>query len=249
MLDWLAGMRKRRTGIGEGVAGLDVESLKNVQTSVMAQAFDMAHMQIETIARVFAETGLKPIFRRIHELLRKHQDKEKVVRINENFVATRPQEWRDRENVTILVGLGTGTREQRLLHLQTIAQFQQLMAQAGLAGLVVTPANAYNLGRAVVENALLKDADLFFTDPGDQLPPNPQQEEMLSLQREIARQQAQIFELETAKFRLDAEIRSRDMTVKEERALTEAEKVRNQHREAMTELELEHEENVPGSAV
>ena len=75
------------------------------------------------IARVFAETGVKDLFKKMFELVVKYQDKERIVKIRNNFVPMNPMEWKDRCNVTIHVGLGTGSRDQQLQILNVLTVF------------------------------------------------------------------------------------------------------------------------------
>ncbi|GAG37941.1 unnamed protein product, partial [marine sediment metagenome] len=72
MLQYMDKMKRDRTGISADSEGLSPEALKNIQTTVMAQSTDLSKMKIESIARTFAETGFKTLFRHIHELVLKH---------------------------------------------------------------------------------------------------------------------------------------------------------------------------------
>lgn len=245
MLEYMNQMRKRRTGVGEGVAGLDVNAMKNVQSTVLAQASDMATMQIEAIARIFGETGLKPIFKRIHELMRKHMDKSMWFKINNRWTEVDPREWRERENVTIMVGLGTGTREQRLIHLQAIAQLQKAMAEVGLGGQVVNAQNAYQTGRAFVENALLPSPELYFTDPQTVEPP-PEKPDPAEILAQVEQMKAQV---EKMKADQQHERENRKLDIMEEDAMTRMQKAHDDVMAKLTELELKFAQNVPGSAV
>ena len=50
----------------------------------------------------------------------KYQDKEKIIQLNGEYIPVLPTEWKDRFNVTITVGLGTGTKEQQVVMLNNI---------------------------------------------------------------------------------------------------------------------------------
>ena len=77
-------------------------------------------MRSELIARIFAETGVKDLFKKIFELMVKYQDKERIVMINNQYVPVKPTEWKDKFNISIVVGLGTGSKEQQLMLLNNI---------------------------------------------------------------------------------------------------------------------------------
>ena len=252
MLEFWDRVKRDRTGVSSDGEGLNPEALKNIQTTVLAQASDMSRMKQEAVVRVFAETGIKSLFRHIHELLLKHQDKETVAKLRGQWVPVNPAEWRTREDMTVKIGLGIGTREQNLLHLNAIWEKQADMVQAGGLGLTVTPKNIYNTAAEVVKNANMKDPAAFFTDPGDA---QPQQEGdgTAELQAQLAQAQIQLqeqeqmidrernaakHEQEMLKLQLQQQKQADDMTVAMEQIANK-----------LTELELKYGENVPGSRV
>src|SRR3546814_14180389 len=81
-------------------------------------------MRIKLIARIFAETGIKELFLHIHELLRKHQDKAKTVRIRNKWVTVDPRNWKTRNDMTVNVALGTGSKQKQLLLLNALLERQ-----------------------------------------------------------------------------------------------------------------------------
>ena len=91
---------QRRSRIGtEDVAALDSATLSNVNTGVAALAFDASRAKIELIARICAELGLRPLFLRMHELLRKNSSAAMSFRSGGEWVQVQPQEWRTRSNM------------------------------------------------------------------------------------------------------------------------------------------------------
>lgn len=262
MLEWFDKIKRDRTGIAADSEGLSPDALKNIQSTVMAQANDLSRMKIEAIARIFAETGIKSLFRHIHELLIKHQDKQKIVEIRGQFVPINPKEWRTRTNMTVNIGLGIGSRETNLLHLNAIWEKQAQMAQNGGMNLTVTPRNIYNTAAEIVKNANLKLPEMFFTDPGDQAAPPPpdEQRQLEMMQAQIQQRQQQLdaekSQLNQAKLQLDAERAQlqherelaeleRKIEADQDRYDIEMEKVSNE----LTKLELESGKDVPGSRV
>jgi hypothetical protein len=124
-------VKRDRTGVASDSQGLSPDALKNIQTSVLAASVDMSRMKVEAIARIFAETGIKSLMMHIHELLLKHQNKAKIIKLRGEWVPVNPAEWRERTDMTVNIGLGIGTREQNLLHLNAIAEKQAQIVQAG----------------------------------------------------------------------------------------------------------------------
>ena len=177
MLEYLDTVREQRTGITRYSQGMDADSLNKTATGVNT-ILSQAQMRVELIARIFAETGVKDMFLKMFELVVKHQDKERIIKIRNSFVPFRPMEWRNRCNISISVGLGTGSRDQQLAILNNILQTQLkgLELQGSSAGPMVNLRNIYNTLSKIVENAGLKNPNAFFTDPdiGMKTMPPPQ---------------------------------------------------------------------------
>lgn len=267
MMEFWDKVKRDRTGISSDGEGLSPEALKNIQTTVLAQASDLSRMKIEAVARIFAETGIKSLFRHIHELLLKHQQKEQVVRLRGKWVTINPQEWRTRLDMTVNIGLGIGTREQNLLHLNAIAEKQAQIVGGGGMNLIVTPRNIFNTAAEIVKNANLKDPEMFFTDPGDALAPPPadEQQELQKQQMQLQARQQQLdmerqqiaaakLQLQAEKDRLEAQKAIADHRVDLEKLALAREAEANKMMIALegianklTDLELKYSANVPGA--
>ena len=179
LLSYLDSVREVRTGISKQIQGLDPNTL-NAKTATGVNALmTQTQMRSELIARIFAETGVKDLFKKIFELMVKYQDKERVVMLNNIYVPVRPTEWKNRFNVSIVVGLGTGSKEQQLVILNSILerQIQAFQIQGGKEMPMVTLKNMYNTLSKIIENAGLKNVESYFVDPdlGKQMmaPPSP----------------------------------------------------------------------------
>ena len=197
MMEFFDKQKRDRTGVGSDGEGFSPDALKHVQQSALAQAVDLSKMKQSLVAQTFAETGMKSLFLHLHELLQKNQDKEKVFNVTGNWVTVKPTAWRTRYDLTMNIGLGIGTREQNLLHLNAIREMQSQIIEGGGLNLLVTPRNVYNTAREYVKNANMNNANLFFTDPGDQLaPPIPTEQDKLQKQQQ---------ELQARQQQLDAE--------------------------------------------
>jgi len=178
LLEYLDQVREVRTGVTKYNQGLDSESLNKTATGISA-IMNQTQMRSELVARIFAETGVKDLFRKMFALSIKYQDKEKIIQLNGEYIPVLPTEWKDRFNVTITVGLGTGTKEQQIMMLNNILQ-KQLQAfelQGRRDYPMVTMKNIYNTLSKVIENAGLQTVESYFIDPikGKQLmtPPPP----------------------------------------------------------------------------
>ena len=124
LLNYLDSVREARTGVSKEAQGLSPDTL-NAKTATGVNALmQQTQMRSELIARVFAETGVKTLFKKIFELMVKYQDKEKIIMMSNQYIPVRPTEWKDRFNISIVVGLGTGSKEQQTIMLNSILERQ-----------------------------------------------------------------------------------------------------------------------------
>jgi hypothetical protein len=183
MLEYVQSMRENRTGVSRTSQGLNPDSMNNTATG---RAMDMSAslQRVELIARIIAETLVKPIFQGILKVLTDGGMEKLAFRLRDEFVEYDPNEWRDQYDTTINVGLGTGDTQQKAQQLMGIWQMQTAGMQFGLA----TPAHLYHTASKQVENSGFKDIQNFLQDPKN-TPPQPPQPP-LPLQIEQMKQQA-----------------------------------------------------------
>ena len=213
MMEYLDDIRKQRTGVGDEVAGLDKNALANVNTGVAALAFDAARMKIELIARIIAEVGFRDVFRIIHKLLMTHQDRQMIVNIAGKFAAINPSEWRERQNTTVTVGVGTVSRERRMVALDTIMKKQNEQIQQGGMGMIIQPHQVYQ-SLADMVDAFGLEPSAYFTDPRTVPPPQPQPDVQAELAMTHAKALMMDAESKIQKNQLDAQKMQMDMQMK-----------------------------------
>jgi hypothetical protein len=125
------------------------------------------------------------------------------VRLRNQWVSVDPRDWKTRNDMTINVGLGTGTKAEQLAHLQLIVQAQTQAVMGGLP--IVSMANLYNSAAELTKLAGHKDVDKFFMAPGT--PPDPNNPAAQPIQKPPdpkAQQAQQQLQLEQAKAQTDA---------------------------------------------
>ena len=165
MLGYMDEVAKKRTGVTEASFAVDPDILQNTTATAAAMMQNAGAAKIELIARVFAETGVRDLFRNILHLVCKYQDKERIIRMAGKFVAIDPREWNNEYDVSINVGLGTGNREQQFAMTAAILQKQeQLIQTMGMNNPFVSPAQyRATLGR-YIESVGFKDSTEFFRE-------------------------------------------------------------------------------------
>ena len=232
LLSYLDSVREGRTGVSKEAQGLSPDTL-NAKTATGVNALmQQTQMRSELIARVFAETGVKDLFKKIFELMVKYQDKEKIIMMSNQYIPVRPTEWKDRFNISIVVGLGTGSKEQQTIMLNSILerQLQAFQLQGGKEMPMVNLKNMYNTLTKMVENAGLKNVETYFVDPdvGKQMMPPPQPPPLTPIEKiEFTRidaenkrkladleLQAQELQQKTQEMQLDFEAKIKEMALK-----------------------------------
>jgi hypothetical protein len=179
VLEYMDTAREVRTGINRMAVGPDANALNPYSMTATGANLlaNAAQQRIRLIARTFAETGIKDLFLGIHELILKHGKEARQVKLRDRWATVDPRQWHTRKDMTVTVGLGTGTRDQVQNYLMTILQMQiRALEMQGGAGPLVTLVNVYNTLRKLTENAGFKSADPFFTapDPAAMVPTAPQ---------------------------------------------------------------------------
>jgi hypothetical protein len=166
LLEYLDTVRETRTGVTRYAQGLDADSLNKTATGINT-LMTQTQMRMELIARIFAETGVKELFEKIFELTVKYQEVERLVQLNNVFIPVRPTEWKDKYNINIVVGLGSGSKEQQLVILNSILekQLQAFTLQGNKEYPMVTLKNIYNTLSKMIENAGLKNTENYFVNP------------------------------------------------------------------------------------
>lgn len=211
VLDVLAVMdsvKQDRTGISKAAAGLDADALQSTTKAAVAATVSAAHQHIEMIARVLAETGLKPAMRGIAKLLARHQDQARMMRLRGRWVPVSPAEWNVDADVVVNVAVGAGTVQERVATLMQVAQRQEgVLQQYGPVNPLVTVAQYRNTLAKILELSGFKDPSQFFQEvPADWQPPQQAQkqtpEELLA-------------QVQMEQIRADIAIKQQEMALKE----------------------------------
>ena len=228
MLQYLDGVQSKRTGVSDASQGLDPSILQNVTAAAVASMQQAGAGKIELMARIFAETGVKSLFKGILHLLCKYQDKPRLVRMRGEFVEFDPRTWANQYDVAINVGLGAGNRQEQMAMLSMIvAKQEQLIGQYGPANPYVSPAQYRNTLGRMVETAGFKDSAEFYkaiTPEQDQAmsnPPPQQQQVPPEVQALMAKTQAEI-QANQAKAQADMQLQQQQMQIDSQMAQQKA---------------------------
>jgi len=248
MLQYLDTVQSKRTGVSDASQGLDPSILQNVTAAAVASMQQAGAGKIELMARIFAETGVKSLFKGILHLLCKYQDKPRLVRMRGEFVEFDPRTWANQYDVSINIGLGAGNRQEQMAMLSMVlAKQEQLIGQYGPANPYVSPAQYRGTLGRMVEIAGFKDSAEFYkaiTPEQDQAlsnPPPQQQQMPPEVQALMARTQAEI-QAAQAKAQADMQLQQQqqqiDMQMAQQKASLEMQMMREKE---AAKLQLERE--------
>jgi len=246
MLEYWDTVKENRVGVTRYNQGIDADSLNKTKGGM--EMIRSASMQrIELIARIFAETYLKDLTWKMLELVSKHQDKPRMVKLRNKWVPIDPREWTNKFNMTVTVGLGTGSQDQVSRNAMGIVGMQMQFLQAGLGDRLVTEKNIFNAAEQFAQVAFPKKDGLFFTDPETVPPKQPQPNpDMLKLQ--LAAKKADMGDKQKRdKMQQDALLKLAEMAQEKELTMAEimAELQKNSsdksHEMMMTGAQMEHE--------
>ncbi|MUV13582.1 portal protein [Noviluteimonas gilva] len=182
MQEWLNVKLENRTGFTRYSQGMDADSLNKTATGVQIIT-GKSEMRLKLMTR-FAALGVKTLFRKMLKLAVAHQSAEQWFEVNGEYVAVRPNEWRDQFNIKINVGLGHGTRQEKMQAVGAMIPLQQMGMQVG----VVRPEHIANTIRLGAEVNEFKNPEQFCDEQAQGLP-NPEQfaqmqQQMQELQQE-----------------------------------------------------------------
>ena len=173
MLEYLDSVRETRTGMSKAAMGLDAGALQSTTRAAVAATVSAAQQHLELIARVFAETGMRALFKGILKLVVENQDRPRVVRLRNQWVPIDPRSWNSNMDVEVDVALGGGTDEQKVSVLTSIAQKQEtILQQMGPQNPLVSVQQYRNTLARLTELSGFKNADEFFLNPAT-MPPQP----------------------------------------------------------------------------
>ena len=231
MLKYIDGIRESRAGVTKYSQGMNDNALTSHTTATAVnQVMSAAQSRVELIARNFAETGVKDLMITIYELLYKNQDKERMVKLRNEWVPVRPDVWKDKYDCTVAVALGSGSKDQQMAHLSQMLSFAGQAMQGGLR--IVNEQNMYNLGAALVKAMGFQNVNDFLTDPSQIPPQGPSTEEQIAQT-----------ELQIKKGELD--VRVAETQIKQQKLQLDAAELQVDTALKTAELKLEAEQERP----
>ena len=216
MVQYLDGIREERSGVSKMTSGLNPDVLtSHVTTGAVSAATESSMQRIELIARMFAETGIKDLFRNIYALIQRYEDRKKIAYLNGKFVPIDVSRWKEKLNCTVNVGVGSGSQDSKMKTMSSIMQIIQGLIQNGGMGSLVTPGNVYNAVSEFITQAGYKNPDSFVSNPQNMPPKGPPEP---TVDEKIANQKAQLelqkLKLQAQEMQIDTQIKAQELKLK-----------------------------------
>lgn len=165
-MEWVDSWRENSTGISAYYQGMNADAL-NKTASGISQVMSASQQRVEAVIRSFAN-GFRDLCYIVHALTLKNAVAAEKLKVSDEWVTIDPREWVKRTQLTVTVGLGTGTRELRIQQLMTQWQIQMQGLQMG----ITKPENLYQTGKKISEEMGYRNATEFWSNPAEN-PPQP----------------------------------------------------------------------------
>jgi len=242
LLSYMDNVREMRTGMSKASMGLDADALQSSTAAAVNATVSAAQAKVEMIARVFAETGVKRLMKCILQLVQKHQQQPRIIRLRNTFVPMDPQAWENEFDISINVGLGKGDTAQRQAMLaQVAAKQEEILTKMGIDNPLCTLGQYRATLAKMLDASGFKGADEFFLDP-DNLPPQIAQKVAEKMQM-AQNQQNPMAEIEAEKVKIEREKAQAELALKREEMMAELNLKREMQMEEMRiKFELRQQE-------
>jgi hypothetical protein len=224
MLQYFDDVRESRAGVSRTTQGLNDQALTSHTTASAVNAvMTAAQSRVELVARQFAETGVKELMCRIYELLVKNMDRERVIKLREEWVPVDPSSWSDKMDATVSVALGHGNKDQQIMQLSNLVQMAKDAKQSGSP--MISEENLYNISSSLIKSMGYQNVNDFLTPPQEQAPPQPDPMQDATLEA----------------IKVDTQVKQGELAVKQMKAENEVNETKMDAKFKMAELNMELE--------
>lgn len=201
-LEQIRNQRERRTGISNLHMGLDGDTLNDTATGA-ALMHSAGQLIQEALAREVAEAVARWFLRK-YKLMREYGQPFRL-KIDDQFQDVDPTQWPEIVDIKVRVGLGSGSKDERLIHRRELGAYQAQLKEVGSP--LVSDEHIYNNLAGLTRDMGFNPSELFGDpkmQPEQAEQPDPAQ---MEAQAKIERDNAVVM----AKMEADAAERERRM--------------------------------------
>ena len=242
MLAYQDERKENSLGISKAAAGLDADALQSSTRAAVAATVTGAQQHLELVARIFAETGMKDLFRGLLKLICKHQDFERVVRLRGEYVTIDPRTWDAMMDVSVNVALGVGQTEEKMQMLGAIVQKQEQLLSIGSP--LVTNVEYRHTLALLSELAGYKNSEQFWVKWGPE--EEKKYQEMLSQKQPQPDPTMLLVQVEAQKVQLEQQVKAAELELKRQDMMLKDDRERDAvaRKTAIDKLKIEAEYSV-----
>lgn len=163
------------SGVNRHAMGIQPQAITDTKGGIESlQA--AANSRIEQYAR-WAAHGIETALNKALRLICRHQDQERIIKVNGRRIQIDPRRWSDEMTVSVHVGMAAEAREKKLMYLNAIAGKQEMIiAQAGFGNPMVTPQQYRHTLGLMVQSMGFRDSSPFFAEIPEGWQPPPQED-------------------------------------------------------------------------
>lgn len=221
-LEYADKVRETRSGVNHLSQGLDPDALHSTASGIN-QLLGRSQQRTLLIAMVFAYGGVREAFRKILRLVTSHQDRSRVVRLRNQWIEVDPREWNSEMDVSVQVGLGRGTQDQRIATSMKVVEATNglVTLQGGVNGPFVYAHHVRNAYAEFYEAIGLRTADPYISEISEQdagMLAQQSQQQVSPDQQKLQIEQQRV-EQDAAKASQDNELRISEVMLNHQREL------------------------------
>lgn len=162
MIELADSMLQKRTGVTSYNQGLDANSLNKTATGI-SKIMAASAQRIELIARVMAETGIRPLYQKLLMLNQQFIDQTVVIRVFNKPLEISPDDLAGDFDVNVDVGGATNRDEARSQQLMMMIQYAGNLISLG----VMRPENVYETVKQLMTIWGWRDYERYLSDPNE----------------------------------------------------------------------------------
>ena len=213
LLQYADTQKDSRVGVSPDMAGQS--NLVNQESAHGVERLQSAkEMLVGLMIRSIAETGIRPAYRLIRDLMVRYQNASVPYKFRGQWMNVDPSTWGDRSRMTVCVGTGAADDEQKMMGLQQLLGIQQQMMQDPAQNLV-DYTKIYNTLDTMSTIGDLGEAEKYFYNPnseeGQQFGQQKQQQVQQNQQMQMQQQQQQL-EMQQAALQAQMQVAQAEQT-------------------------------------
>lgn len=158
---YMDSVREQQTGIVKNGMAVASEAIDPKSATESRTQDRNEQVRKRLMARMFSETFLVPLFRRVLRLVVKYQDFDRTLRLRGKWVQMDPRSWHADVTARPAVGLGHSNRDEQLMAGQVIMGMQMQALEMGMA----EPKHLYKTASKIVQALGMRFPEQFFIDP------------------------------------------------------------------------------------